>query len=524
MKRVVAFAVVTLCGGFQLWPEPELVTVREATLCCIQDAFTIDVLPNAGSSHMSRLTTFAQSASATIAQFAAVKNPCTATACGATQCFVSVQNHGEPFSRDVTSEGSSLDFSIADGCIITCSTAYGCMHAIRTFLQTLDPLTGLAIPRSFKFDDKPQFSHRGLLIDTARHFLPVDVILGNLQLMSESKLNVLHWHITDHHSFPLQSEVFPGLSSQGAYSPKAVYSKADVRRVVSFANSLGIRVIPELDMPGHTESWFKGYPELLGIARWAIDPTRAENYRFLKTLLGEVKEWFQSDVFAGPFMMHLGMDEVAGGWDSDGVSAWMKATRVDSKEKLIQYWVKRMLRVAAQLDMRITMWEDFLVETGDDVSGFNDSDNPVTFQLWTRSMNEGVQLSAKVKRDVVFSSDFYLDKLGRTWDTMYETPLQAGVLGAEACMWGERIDATNVYQRVWPKAAALAERFWCGSRCALDARTAVVRLAKWRCRMTELFKFKVAPLGIVRPIAPDEEWTGHTDRMQWYCREADLVP
>lgn len=522
MKRVAACVLFALSEGFKLWPEPELVTIENDVECCVDAAFSFSISSTLTNGHMDRLRAMSDSVSGTIARFGLIRKSCSAAPCGTNSCRLTVESPESPFSSDVDSEGFTIRFNAVSGCSIACPTAYGCMHGLKTFLQTLDPLTGLALPQSFQIQDKPQFSYRGVMIDSGRHFLPVDAILTTLRLMSESKLNVLHWHLTDHQSFPLGSEVFPLLPGKGAFSPNAVYSKTDVETVVTFASSLGIRVVPELDIPSHTDSWFKGYPELRGDALWAIDPTRPENYKFLATLLAEVKEWFHSDVFAGSFLMHLGMHEVRDGWDSDAVRAWMKATKIDSKEKLVKYWMRRMVGIAAKLDMRIMMWEDFLKETDDDVSAFNEAGSSIAFQVWQRSMDEAVEISKNAQRDVVFSTYFYLDHLGKTWETMYETPVSAGLLGAEACMWGERADATNLVQRMWPKAAALAERLWCGSRCPLDATTAAVRLAKWRCRMKEFLGFNVGPLGVVRPAVLDEEWTGHTDRMQWYCRERDL--
>eukprot|EP01047_Picozoa_sp_COSAG01_P072310 COSAG01_NODE_11462_length_1929_cov_1.735519_2_plen_261_part_00 len=93
--------------------------------------------------------------------------------------------------------------------------------------------------------DSPRFPYRGLLIDSARHFLPVSTIKRTLDAMSLAKLNVLHWHLTDDTAFPVQSLLYPSLSAKGAYHPRLVYTQKDLAEVVRHASDRGVRVIPE---------------------------------------------------------------------------------------------------------------------------------------------------------------------------------------------------------------------------------------------------------------------------------------
>ena len=109
--------------------------------------------------------------------------------------------------------------------------------------------------------DYPRFKHRGVLVDTARHFLPMDTLYEILDGMAMNKFNVMHWHIVDDQSFPFGSQILPDLPGKGSYFAKAgkhVYSIDEVKSIVEYARVRGIRVIPEFDTPGHTQAWGKG--------------------------------------------------------------------------------------------------------------------------------------------------------------------------------------------------------------------------------------------------------------------------
>ena len=151
-------------------------------------------------------------------------------------------------------------------------------------------------------EDRPRFPWRGLMLDSARHFMPLDTVMRTLDGMAAVKLNVLHWHLTDDQGFRVESRRHPELHRMG--SDGLFYTQQQVKEIVAYAGERGIRVYPEFDIPGHTTSWFVSHPELAsmpgpyrierewGIMDPALDPSKEEVYRFLDGFLGEMAGLF----------------------------------------------------------------------------------------------------------------------------------------------------------------------------------------------------------------------------------------
>lgn len=154
----------------------------------------------------------------------------------------------ESYTLSVPHDSASADISAA--------TPWGAIRGLETFSQLSWAGGGAAaggqpiVPSGIEISDRPLFTHRGILLDTARNYYPVRDILHTLRAMAFNKLNVFHWHITDSQSFPVVLPTVPNLANLGSYSPAMRYTDNDVRRIVRFAAAFGIRVIPEIDMPG----------------------------------------------------------------------------------------------------------------------------------------------------------------------------------------------------------------------------------------------------------------------------------
>eukprot|EP00911_Craspedida_sp_UC1_P000620 UC1_evm1s477 len=151
----------------------------------------------------------------------------TAATAPLTSCVVTVKTANESLTLE-TDVSYTLKIS-AKGVEIGAKTVYGALYGLESFSQLVD--RG-AFVNGTSVSDFPRYQFRATMIDTSRHFYPVEVILQHLDAMAYSKFNVLHWHIVDAISFPYQSTKFPEMSRQGAYSPDHVYTPADIRRVV----------------------------------------------------------------------------------------------------------------------------------------------------------------------------------------------------------------------------------------------------------------------------------------------------
>src|SRR5213082_3601744 len=236
-------------------------------------------------------------------------------------------------------ESYILDVSRASA-RLRAATPLGTMHGLQTFLQLVDVSPdGFAVP-AFTIQDKPRFPWRGLMIDSARHFIPPGVIHRNLDGMEAVKMNVFHWHLSENQGFRVESKKFPKIHELGYDA--LYYTQDEIRNLIAYARDRGIRVVPEFDMPGHSTAWFVGYPEIASTsgpfkidAEWGVldpdmDPTNEKTYKFLDTFIGEMAKLFPDHYF------HIGGDEVNGkAWDANPkIQEFKKAHNYKSNDEL----------------------------------------------------------------------------------------------------------------------------------------------------------------------------------------------
>ena len=279
----------------------------------------------------------------------------------------------------------------------------GAINALETLLQLIDSESH-SIP-AVAIVDSPRFAWRGLLIDSVRHFIPAEVIKRQLRGMSSAKLNVFHWHLTDDQGWRIESKSYPKLhklASDGDY-----YSQEEIREVVAYASSLGIRVVPEFDIPGHASAIAVAYPELMskpgpykmetewGVFTPLLDPSNPESYIFIDALVSELSELFPDQY------MHIGGDEInPEHWESnDKIIKFMQSKNISNSVELHAYFNLRIEKILTKHNKIMIGW--------DEIFDKNLSKN-VVVQSW-----QGLDSLAKTAdsgHKSLLSAGFYIDQ------------------------------------------------------------------------------------------------------------------
>ncbi len=364
------------------------------------------------------------------------------------------------------SENESYTLEVTDKqARLVAPTVVGALRGLETFLQLLQgDRDGYYLP-GIKIQDQPRFPWRGLLIDVGRHYEPVEVLRRNLDAMAAVKLNVFHWHLTEDQGFRVESRKFPRLQALG--SDGLFYTQDQVREIVSYARDRGIRVVPEFDIPGHSTSWLVGYPEIgsapgpykiergAGIFEPALDPTREQTYKFLDTFLGEMGALFP-DAY-----MHIGGDENQGKqWDRNPqIQAFMKAKGIKDNRALQAYFNQRVLKILQKHGKKMIGWEEIL---------HPDLPKDAVIHSWRGP--DSLAAAAKQGYNGILSAGYYIDLIFPSSQHYLADPIPLNstltteeakyILGGEATMWGEWVSPETIDSRIWPRAAAIAERLW----------------------------------------------------------------
>jgi hexosaminidase len=227
-------------------------------------------------------------------------------------------------------ESYELTVPGAGDAVLTAHTVWGALRGLETFAQIVqyqaqpaidtgaaaEPESGFYVNWTpLAVQDAPRFPWRGVLIDSARHYISVPMLRKTIDSMAAMKLNTLHWHIVDAESFPFVSEEFPELQRRATYHSSASYSPSTIRSLVKYARDRGVRVLPEFDTPGHTAAVGQAYPDLIADCyawmvqhyddnlRWpyfnnvALDVTKDTTRECVRTVVGEMAGLFPDSFF-----------------------------------------------------------------------------------------------------------------------------------------------------------------------------------------------------------------------------------
>ena len=386
------------------------------------------------------------------------------------------------------------------GVDVAASTDAGLYYGAETLWQLM--ASGKRIPAA-TIDDRPAFKWRGIMLDSARHIQPVSYVKQLIDRMAMSKLNLLHWHLSDDQGWRIEIDRYPRLTSVGAWRQEAgaagfdpktgkpigyggYYTKAQIRGVVAYAKAHHVTIVPEIDMPGHATAIIAAYPELGSISNppkspshdWGILPNLLNaddtTFTFIDHVLDEVME-----LFPGPYI-HVGGDEaVKDQWKANpAIQAKIKVLGLKDEDALQGWFTARVAAYLTQHGRRAIGWDEIL---GGKV--------PADAVVMSWHGIDGAMTAAKSGHDAVLAASpiLYLDHMqsdsgaeppGRaeiiTWRDLYNFDPAPGalkpgerrhILGLQANLWTEHVRTTGYADRMlWPRAAIVAEIGWSGAK------------------------------------------------------------
>ncbi|XP_077296099.1 beta-hexosaminidase 1 isoform X2 [Arctopsyche grandis] len=401
---------------------------------------------------------------------------------------------------------------------------FGARNALETLIQFAifdDIRSEIQMVGSLLVEDKPYYPYRGILLDTSRNFFSVDSIKRTLDAMAISKLNTFHWHITDSHSFSFVSKSNPNLSKLGAITPYKVYSAAQIIDIVRYGLERGIRVMPEFDAPAHVGEGWQGTNLTVCFRKepWQefcveppcgqFDVTKDALYDVLQGIYNDMFELFKPDIF------HMGGDEVHNEcWNSSAeIQNWMKDKGWGlEKQDFFKLWEYFQQKAQANVfksnngkKLPLILWTSTLTEF-EHIDEYLSNEDYI-IQIWTTGtdpeiaglLNKGYRLIISNYDALYFDCGFgaWVGE-GNNWCSPYigwqkvydNSPKQmAGahgnlILGGEAALWAEQADTSNLDNRLWPRAGAMAERLWAEPNTTW--RSAERRMLHYRERLVNM--------------------------------------
>jgi hexosaminidase len=387
----------------------------------------------------------------------------------------------------------ALDAGLADeeyrltvspaGVHLTGGAQSGLVNGVHTVAQLLPPGRHPAGPAHalpcLRISDRPRFGWRGVMLDVARHFMPVDFVRRLVDLMALHRLNVLHLHLTDDQGWRVEIRRYPRLTAVGAHrqgTDGGFYTRDDVATIVGYAAARGITVVPEIDLPGHVQAALAAYPELgndpaavPGVwTGWGISPhtlnVEESTVDFFGDVLAEVVEMFPS-----PYV-HIGGDECElGEWRaSSRAQHRMRELGIAGEGQLHGWLLDRMSRVLAAHGRRTACWQEdgSAPPPGALVMPWRHETGPVGYDV-VLSPHRYAYLDYRQSADGDEPpSQPVVTTLADVYGYQPEVPADrhsGRVLGLECALWTEYMPTADLVEYMaFPRMCAFAEVAWSG--------------------------------------------------------------
>lgn len=385
-----------------------------------------------------------------------------------------------PADATIGAEGYHL--SVSDtGIKITASSGAGLFYGLQT-LKQLFPASpsNSAVIHQVQIIDRPEFPWRGLMLDVSRHFFPVPFIEQLIDVAASYKLNTFHWHLVDDQGWRIQIKKYPRLTQVGSCGdydhplgtgPCNYYTQQQIRDVIEYAKQRHVRIIPEIEIPGHSAAALFAYPELAckPIAGNVYCPSE-QTFKFLEDVLDEVMTLFPgTDI-------HTGGDEVSPKpWNESPVAqSVMQSNHLTNTDALQGWFDRRIEDYLTQHGHRMVAWDEVIA------GGVS---KKAIVMSW-RGTNGGI-VAAAHGNDVVMTPGIWLYfnryQGSSAWEPLGTNSLvtlrdvysygpdlrdlspdeRSRVLGTQGSLWTEFVPTTNLaWHRLFPRTLALAEMAW----------------------------------------------------------------
>lgn len=435
---------------------------------------------------------------------------------------------GHEVAAGQKSEGYALTLD-GDGLTLTAATLQGLGHGVQTLLQIFDG-TQTKTPH-FMIEDAPRFRWRGMMLDVARHFMPLPAIYKFIDALALHKMNVFHWHLTDDQGWRAQIRRYPKLTGVGSRRCRTIvghrlqpypyefdelphegfYTQDDMRSVVAYAQARGIVVVPEIEMPGHSTAAIAAYPELSckgepmevadnwGVWKNCFCPGEESVFTFLENVLDEILE-----IFPSPYI-HIGGDECPRyHWKAcPKCAARMRDNALADYNALQGYFTARIATYLHGKGRRLIGWDEILeaeLPPSVLVTAWHGDEKGI--EAARRGLDVIMAPGEWVYFDKVQSEDLEAEPLAiggvLTLEKVYRyEPVPDGIataapdkvdhiLGAQGQLWTEYIpDEKALEYMAFPRVCALAEVLWT-PRQARDFKDFERRLSHHYSRLKQL--------------------------------------